>query len=313
MPESTEPTGTSNEIWRDVVLPIFEFYSRPTLSAEGRGKRGDPLTDTEREALTDGASKLVAESEVLLRSLRENATVTFVKPERDTQTGLYPPPSVALFGEVLAAAGILKTAPAPTREEVQLATLEAEIERERLALERQRMSIIESQVRAGARSIVDPGPVEPRPLTVSTSRVAPPTGGTTAARALMGAASTAMVGRGGFEPAEIDPDALPDPGGQGAGIDPGDTSNLLNEIIDCLRVALCDFILCFLDIMCVNGKFRWDAFSEANSEATLLQLQDCVGVFICTALRCFVDVLCPPTQPTLHVSQEPCDLAVEEL
>lgn len=310
--ESSRVRATSFTALRSVLVPLAGFYARAAVpddasaAGEASTKPDAKLTSQERGTLTQAAYKLALEAEHLMRSLRVQGDVAIPPLKRD-ERGRFPEPSLALVGEVLALSGMVETPKASrSKEELEIARLEAELERERLALERQRLAIIEHQVTAGAKVVHDPGPVmmRSRPLSVAP----PPTVVDPPAMSRAGKVdgTPQMQTLKVVQMPKAEPPVAPE--AREASVVGGEVG-IWEGVSSCLRVALCDLILCFLDLVCVDGRFNWNAFDD---DEVTEQLLDCFGVFLCTALRCFVDVLCPPEQPRCLPSHDPCDIAVEE-
>ncbi|HMV69236.1 MAG TPA: hypothetical protein PKA64_20480, partial [Myxococcota bacterium] len=110
-----------------------------------------PYTVDEKNLLVNASSKLMAESEALLRAWRTEGSLVPQGAQPDAMTGKWPAPSLALIGELTHAVGMIGTDPdaVATSQDLELARLEVEIEKERLALEREQVALTRTQVEQG--------------------------------------------------------------------------------------------------------------------------------------------------------------------
>jgi hypothetical protein len=306
--EPKDPSAPTAAI-RTVLLPLSRFYTRAQTPT--RDQLPPELTEEERAVLRDAGEKFVAEAQGILRTWRtEGDACPPTPPERDPKTGRYPEPTLCFVSELLVATGMAAPDPelASQRQALELARLEAEVERERLAAERARFEWMTAQLRAGNTKVVDPGPVERSQPVLLRAASAPapaetrPMAMTAEPTASWSTRSRSVVRSGQARSTSAALTAAPETS------TPSSERTLRQRLLDCIRIAFCDFLMCVLDLFCADGSFDFLAFRDPEKVARLI---DCFGVFLCTAMRCFVDALCPPEPPTCAPPQLDCNFAVE--
>jgi hypothetical protein len=321
---------------RSVLLPMASFYGRNTCPPK-RGEATGDLTDEERQVLCEAASKATAELPQLLRAWRTTGDLGSVKVERGVD-GKFPDPSLAAVGEILAAFGVVgrDTDSLAERRELEYARMEVELERERLSAERERYAFLREALRSGRADLVDAGPVEVKSDTLTVLRArrtaaytrgkstpaptAPPPAAAPAQPTAATQRQLRVLARSSapptmqtqsqmivMAPETPAPDTSP---AESSGL-AMETKGFRGRFMDCMKGAVCDLLLCMLDLFCRDGHFDWTAFSGPQAKVTFAGLLQCLGDFLCRLLKCLVDALCPPAAAACLETESDCHFAVE--
>jgi len=87
------------------------------------------------------------------------------------------------------------------------------------------------------------------------------------------------------------------------------------QMRDCLKLGLCEFLVCIADEFCVNGKFQMPV-DENDEEKDLGDvLLCCLGDAFCSVAHCLPNAICGPKQDKDCIPPPPaleCNFAVED-
>jgi len=316
-PRTNEPRPVPASITtlRRVLLPVARLYSGLDVQPEENAKESPKLTANERVILADATRKFAAEGDVLLRNWRQTGEFSLDKStvQRDSKTGAWPEPSLSLVAELVASLDALQKGTLPaTREKQDLLRAQAELEMKRLELEEQRLDILQEQIKRGARRIQDPGPIlDAEALARQKSGPQTKTLGQTPAMGAQRPQGVISSAAGPPVPqaTQLRTAASPAPM-KSSSMEGLSTEVSTGSIQDCTKVALCDLLLCYLDLICSNGTLDWDVFKDEDFAERLLE---CLGVFLCTWMNCYVNQLCPQKDSDCLQVAGRCDFAVEEV
>lgn len=91
------------------------------------------------------------------------------------------------------------------------------------------------------------------------------------------------------------------------------------QMRDCVKLGVCEFMICFADQVCPNGKFELPMVEDENGNVEEKDLGDvlleCLGTAFCSAAHCLPNAICAPRQNTNCIPPRPvieCNYAVEE-
>lgn len=87
------------------------------------------------------------------------------------------------------------------------------------------------------------------------------------------------------------------------------------QMRDCLKFALCEFLVCIADEFCVNGKFQTPVDENGNEKDLGDILLCCLGNTACTVVHCLPTAICGPKQDKDCIPPPPaleCNFAVED-
>ena len=87
------------------------------------------------------------------------------------------------------------------------------------------------------------------------------------------------------------------------------------QMRDCLKVGVCEFMICFADQLCPNGTFELPKDENGEEKDFGDVLLSCLGTAFCSAAHCLPNAICAPRQNTDCVPPRPvieCNYAVEE-
>jgi len=300
------PVPARTATLRRVLLPMARLYAGVDIEPEADAQQSPTLTTNERAILTEATRKFAAEGDVLLRTWRQTGEFSFDKSsvQRDPKTGAWPEPSLSLVAELGASIEALRKGTPPLLQQQQAEEREQAriaLEMKRLELEGRRLEIMQDQIKRGIRRPLDPG----------LSYQVEPVGAQASALSALPTMKTAMRTNQNTQPMM----AI-----RSADLPTAESALSGDSIQGCLRVALCDLLLCFMDLICRDGTLDWSALDSGNdedSEADTPSLADrvleCLGTFICTFLNCYVNQLCPQKQSECVPLAGRCDFAVEEV
>jgi hypothetical protein len=302
------PVSAQTAALRQVLLPMARLYSGVDIEPEDDARQSPTLTTNERAILTEAARKFAAEGDVLLHTWRQTGEFSFDKSkvQRDPKTGAWPEPSLSLVAELGASIEALRKGTLPLRQQQQIEERERarmELEMKRLQLEERRLEIMQDQIKRGVRRPLDPGlfyEIESTGTKIASLSAVPDIKAVKMTKEDMQAMT--MI--------------------RSADLPIGESAATGDSIQDCLRVALCDLLLCFLDLICSNGTLDLTLFGGGSDEESeegsngrnaAERLFECLGTFLCTFLNCYVNRLCPQKQSECLPLVGRCDFAVEEV
>lgn len=91
------------------------------------------------------------------------------------------------------------------------------------------------------------------------------------------------------------------------------------QMRDCLKVGVCEFMICFANQVCPNGTFELPKVEDENGNLIQKDFGDvfmeCLGTAFCSVAHCLPNAICAPKQNTDCIPPRPvieCNYAVEE-
>jgi len=87
------------------------------------------------------------------------------------------------------------------------------------------------------------------------------------------------------------------------------------QMRDCLKLGLCEFLVCVANEFCVNGKFQMPVDESGEEKGLGDVLTDCMGGALCSVAHCLPNAICGPKQNNDCIPPPPaleCNFAVEE-
>lgn len=87
------------------------------------------------------------------------------------------------------------------------------------------------------------------------------------------------------------------------------------QMRDCVKVGVCEFMICFADQLCPNGEFEMPKDENGDEKDLGDVLLCCLGTAFCTVAHCLPNAICAPKPNTNCVAPPPvieCNYAVEE-